>query len=79
MVGGGQTKPVAETQAAHAPKIKGIAVGNGSAFATISAGGRAAGAWVLAPIAYVVTGTLALSISIRGGFTPSSIQAGFSW
>lgn len=57
MVGGGQAEPVGETQAAHAAEIKCVAMGNGPAFATISAGRRAAGAWVLAPAAYVVTGT----------------------
>lgn len=38
-------------------EIKCVAMGNSTAFAAVAAGGRAAGAWVLAPIPYVVTGT----------------------
>lgn len=57
MVGGGQAQPVAEPQAAHAAEIKRVAMGNSAAFATVAAGRRAAGARVLTPVAYVVTGT----------------------
>lgn len=38
MVGGSQAQPVSEPQAAHAAEIKRVAMGNGSAFATITAG-----------------------------------------
>lgn len=64
MVVGGQAQPVGETQAAHAAEIKGVAMGNSPAFATIAAWRGAAGTRILATIAYEVTGALAFSISI---------------
>lgn len=64
MVGRGQTKPVGETQAAHAAEIKRVAMGNGPTFTAIAAGRRAAGTWILAPAAYKVAGTLAFSVSV---------------
>lgn len=64
MVLGSQTQPIGETQAAYAVEIKRVAVGDSMAFAAVAAGGRAAGAWVLAPIPYVVTGT---PVRRRGG------------
>lgn len=73
MIGGGQAKAVSKTQATNAAEIKGVAMGNRAAFTSITAWRRAARTRVLAPVAYVITGTLAFSISIRGGFTPSSI------
>lgn len=57
VVGGGQTQPVAEAQAAHASEIKGVAVGDGAALAPVAAGRGAAGARVLAAAAHVVAGT----------------------
>lgn len=57
MVGGSQAQPVSEPQAAHASEIKRVAVGNSSAFAPITAGRRAAGAGMLAPASYEVSGT----------------------
>lgn len=57
MVGGSQAQPVSKPQAAHASEIKRVAMGNSSAFAPVTAGRRAAGAWILATISYEVTGT----------------------
>lgn len=57
VVGGGQAQSVSETQAAHAAEIERVAMGNSAAFATVAAWRRTAGIWILAPAAYVVTGT----------------------
>lgn len=64
MIGRCKAKTVGETQPANAAEIKSVAMGNGPAFTTITARRWATWARVLAPVAYVVTGTLALSISI---------------
>lgn len=64
VVGGRQAKAVGESQSTNAAEIEGVTVRNWTAFTAISARRRAAGTRVLAPVAYVVTGTPAFSISI---------------
>lgn len=50
-------------------------MGNSPTFPAIAAGRWAARAWKLAPISYVVTGTLAFSVSVGGRLTSPPVQA----
>lgn len=64
VVGGRQAKAVGESQATNAAEIEGVTVRNRPAFTAVSAGRRAARTRELAPVAYVIAGTPALSISV---------------
>lgn len=67
VVGGSQAQPIAKAQAAHASEIKGVAMGDSAALATVAAGRGAAGARVLAAAPHVVAGTP------RGGKTETMV------